>query len=349
MKKSLFYKIYFAVVALFVVALTVGLFVFSGWLEKYEAGQPENLVESTIEAYIKNGSFCEMRDNAGLLLSKYETEDSVKNFFETTVKDKEITYSSISKRVEGSDLGFGISADGQKFMNLYLKKASGGGYELTCAEFEETIYKEIKITAPANAEISVNGKPLEQELRSDLVAPAISESYLSGEIIKKQFATVSNLIGSTPLVTSGEGFTVTADDGGIYAITLSAEDPDGAAIEAFAVEAAKTYSCYLQKDSSVAALRQYLATDTEFYKNVSTSYITYVAEHVSYRFDDVSVSELHKFSDNLYSCRIKMTHVIVSKTGEEHNDYFDKYVYVYKSGNSLKAVDMQIYGGGAGE
>ena len=345
MKKSLFYKIYFAVIALFVVVLTVGLLILSSWLKDYETRQPENVVKDVIDMYIKDGKFCEMRDNAGLKLSTYETSDTAKAFFNSFIKDKTVTFASVSKRAEGSDLGFGISADGEKFMNVYLKKTADGGYELFSAEFEDTIYKTIKITMPSNADISINGKQLDQEARNDLTCPSISKSYFNGNIINKQYATVDNLIYDKPSVTTDDSFTVTADNGGLYAITLSAQDPDAAAIEDFALEAAKTCSSYLQKDETLAKLKQYLATDTEYYKNISTSYITYVAAHKGFRFDDVEVSELHKFTDNLYSCRVKMTHVIISDNGYEHNDYFDKYVYVYKTSNGLKAVDMQIYGG----
>ncbi len=349
MPKSLFYKIYFAVIALFAVALTVGLFMLNGWLKTYEAKQPENVVENVISTYIKDGKFCEMRDKAGLKLSAYENDDSVKAFFDATLKDKEITFASVSKRIEGSDLAFGISADNEKFMNLYLKKTENGGYEPLSAEFEAALYKSIKITTPANAEIKINGIDLADDSRVDLASPKISDNYLSGEIIKKQHADIDNLICGEPQISVADTFTVTAADGGIYAVTLSAEDPSAAAIKDFALNAAKTCSSFLQKDASAAELRKYLATDTEYYKNVSTSYITYVAKHKGFRFDDAEVSELHKFNDNLYSCRIKMTHVIISDKNEEHNDYFDKYVYIYKSGSTLKAVDMQIYGGGAGE
>ena len=171
MKKSLFYKIYFAVIALFVVVLTVGLLMLSSWLKDYEARQPENVVKDVINMYIKDGKFCEMRDNAGLKLSTYETSDTAKAFFNSFIKDKTVTFASVSKRAEGSDLGFGISADGEKFMNVYLKKTADGVYELFSAEFEDTIYKTIKITMPSNAAISINGKQLDQEARNDLTCP----------------------------------------------------------------------------------------------------------------------------------------------------------------------------------
>ena len=317
----------------------------SSWLKDYEARQPENVVKVVIDMYIKDGKFCEMRDNAGLKLSTYETSDTAKAFFNSFIKGKDITFASVSKRAEGSDLGFGLSADGEKFMNVYLKKTVDGGYKIFSAEFEDAIYKTIKITTPSNAEISVNGKQLELDARIDLANPAISSSYFNDNIINKQYAIIDDLIYGKPNVTTVDDFTVSADNDGLYAITLSTKDPDAAAIEAFALEAAKVCSSYLQKDESLAKLQQYLATDTKYYKNISTSYITYVAAHTGFRFDDIEVSELHKFTDNLYACRVKMTHVIISANGYEHNDYFDKYVYVYKTSNGLKAVDMQIYGG----
>ena len=38
--RSLFYKIYFSAIVIFVAALIIFLFVFGSWLKKYEAAQP---------------------------------------------------------------------------------------------------------------------------------------------------------------------------------------------------------------------------------------------------------------------------------------------------------------------
>lgn len=340
MFKSLFYKIYFAVIAVFLVLLTIGLIMLGGWLKGYEAGRPENVIEGVIENYVKSGKIVEMRDELGLKLSPFETADNVKLFFEQSIKDKEITYASISKKGEEDLEGYGISAGGERLMNVYLAK-SGDGYAVQSAELHKNFYQSAKVTMPADAEAFVNGIKISADSRQNLELPTLPTAYVGENIINKQFCVIENLINPEVKVTASEGFTVSQYDGGIFAVTKG----DDATITDFATSAAKTYACYLQKDAGIGEVRSYLATDTEFYKNVSTSYITYVAKHVSYRFDDVEVSELHRYSDNLYSCRVKMTHVIISENGEEHSDFFDKYVYVYKNGGSMKAIDMQNFAG----
>ncbi len=340
MFKSLFYKIYFAVIAAFAVLLTVGLIILNGWLAGYEAGRPENIIEGVIEDYVKTGKIVEMRDELGLQLSPFETSDNTKLFFEQNIKGKDLTYASISKKGEENLEGYGISANGERLMNIYLSKGDNG-YSVHSAELAKTFYQSVKITMPADAEVFVNGiKPSESD-RQNLELPTLPAGYVGESIINKQVCTIEKLLNPEVSVTVSEGFAVSQHDGGIFAVTKG----DDSVITDFAANAAKTYACYLQKDAGIGDVRKFLATDTEFYKNVSTSYITYVAKHIGYRFDDTEVSELHRYSDNLYSCRVKMTHIIVSENGEEHSDFFDKYVYVYKNGSTLKAIDMQNFAG----
>ena len=47
--KSLFYKIYFSVLAIATILLAVSLFALNGWLKNYENAQPETIVNNIIE------------------------------------------------------------------------------------------------------------------------------------------------------------------------------------------------------------------------------------------------------------------------------------------------------------
>ena len=72
----------------------------------------------------------------------------------------------------------------------------------------------------------------------------------------------------------------------------------------------------------------------------STANILYRTTMDPNDFEDIAFSEAHKYTDNLYSCRVKFTHIL--KLGQRtYKDYFDKYVYIEKVGNSLKVIDMQ--------
>ena len=53
--KSLFYKIYFSVIAVFLVLLTIGLFVLNLLLKAYEAAQPVGYINNIITEYFQKG------------------------------------------------------------------------------------------------------------------------------------------------------------------------------------------------------------------------------------------------------------------------------------------------------
>ena len=338
MPKSLFYKIYFSVIIAFALLLTIGLILLSGWLGNYEASKPEKIVESIIENHLATGKITELRDEFFLELSPFESNENIKPFYEENLKGKEFSYASISKKGGASTLSYGITADGKRIMNLHLKK-NGNKYAVYSSEFAKDLYSSVTITMPYDAKIFINGKQLEDNLRKNLELPKLPQKYVSENLKAKQTYTIEKLLCKNVTITCHKNFNIEQYASGDFSV-YSNIDKD---ITDFAEAAVKTYACYLQKDADISALSSVLATDTAFYKNVISSYITYVAEHTSYKFDDVEISEHHCYSENLYSCRVKMKHVMVSKTGEEHLDYFDKNVYVYKSGDTLKIIDMQNF------
>ncbi len=338
MVKSLFYKIYFSVIAAFILLLTIGLVLLSGWLGNYEASRPEKTVENIIENYLSTGKITEMRDEFFLELSPYEINENIKPFYEEKLKGKEFSYASISNKGDASTVSYGVAADGKRIMNIHLKK-NDNKYAVFASEFTKECYASVSVSLPKDAKVFINGKQIEDALCKNTDLPELPQKYIGENLKAKQVCTVEKLLSKNITVTCDENYTVNQYSSGDFSVSANIDKT----ITDFAENAAKTYACYLQKDADISALSGVLATDTEFYKNVVSSYITYVAEHTSYRFDDITISEQHCYSENLYSCRIKMKHVLVSKTGEEHFDYFDKNIYIYKSGDKLKVIDMQNF------
>ncbi len=347
--KSLFYKIYFSVIAVFAVLLVVMLISLNGWLGNYEAAQPDALVNKIVNEYVTANNVYGLNSISQLKLSPYETKEGVNAYFKALTSGKEISASSAVNRIEGSDLAYTVKADDQKILNVYLKKKEGSSsflatYEVMSVALPDDLYKNAQIVIPEGAEVAVNGVALKAEDKTAVQLPNIPEKYKNG-ISGGSIATLENLVSENLTVTAtanGNPLTVTQSDTQ-YIVAQDIDEATVTKITDFAKEASETYSAYMQNDSSMTAIKKYFATDTEFYDNLRKTDVIFALDHNGYRFEDVIAHDIYRFSDNLYKTRITLTQILV-KGGSQYKDYFDKNVYIYVNGDTMSVIDLRSSG-----
>lgn len=344
-QKSLFYKIYFAAVAVFAVLLITGLFIMHGRLADYEAAQPEPTVNRLIETKIKTGDIYSEREEYSLKLSPYETKESFNSALKELTNGKEITAASSSVKPKDCDVAYNIKAGDTVLFNVYLKKnGKTKKYAVSGLEFDSSVYKSFKITAPSDAEVKINGITVNPEDRADEKLPNIKSDLLkSDKLIKKQIITANDLLNKPESVTASSGgkeLTV-REDGGVYSVVQSFDEMK--AVGDIAGKAASVYAEYMQNDSNLASVKKYIDSDTDFYTNIRKSLVMFVLEHQSYAIKDLTVTDYHKYSDDLFSCRVRLVNAL-NRNGAIYEDKFDKYVYLRRDGNTYKAIDMQNTG-----
>lgn len=343
--KSVFYKAYFTVIALFSVALIIGLLVFRGWLADYEAAQPEPIVNKLIESHIKTGDLYSVKDKYNLKISDYETKSNFDSFLKSLTDGKELTGTTSAVKPEGCDAAYQIKADGEKILNVYLKKdGKTKRYFVSGCEFDSSVYKTLKITAASDAEIKINGVAVKAEDRKDEPLPDIKSDLLkSDKLIKKQIISITDLLNEPESVTatSGKKALTVENDSGVYSV---AEDfPEKSAVGDFAGKAASTYAEYMQNDSNLTNIKKYIDDTTELYKNIKSSLVIFSLDHEGHTIKDIKTTDFHKYNDSLFSCRVRLTNAL-KRNGAIYEDKFDKYVYLKKDGDTYKAIDMQNTG-----
>ncbi|MBQ5901286.1 MAG: hypothetical protein IIW86_05445 [Clostridia bacterium] len=348
-KKPLFYKIYFSVLAVFAVLLVVILFLLGGWLKDYEAGQPATIVNGIIENNLKTGNVYALKTGANLALSPYDAEDAVNAAVKSKVEGKEFSASSSAKRPEGCDMAYVVKSGDEKIMQVYLRrvgKASAIGtskYEVMGCELDKSFYTEINLSMPENAEIEINGVPLDKKERKDVeLTDSIKKELGNKEYNSRQTAKLKNLISADVTVTAtqdGKKLEV-VKNGNDISVLQFVEEKEKADILKFATDASKTYAAYMQEDSSLGKVAAYFDKKCEFYENIRTSLVMFALDHESYRFDDVKNGDVYKYSDDVYCCRVEFTQVLVRR-GKEYKDHFKKNIFLKKSGKSYLVFDMQ--------
>lgn len=347
-KKPLFYKIYFSVIALFLIVLTAALIWLNGWLKSYEAAQPVNLINSITQEHLKTGNIAYLQENCGLKISPYETQDGLNEFVKNEITGKELTAVVSAKRPDGCDAAYTIKAADKKLLNIYLKKDANSAsflptYTVLGSEFDDDFYKSITVTMPQNAVISVNGVKLDDTLRKDSEIPEFAKKYLEGEKTEKpQTATIDKLLSDNVSITAeldGKKTDVIKSDN-TYSVYQYIDSSAKQKIQSVATGGSKAYAGYMQADATLAEVAAYFDTSCDFYKNIRSSYTDHILEHTAAGFDDLENDEVFKYSDNIYSCHVKFTQIL-KRNGMEYKIYFDKYVFLRRSGDSFKIIDIK--------
>ncbi len=347
-KRSIFYKIYFSFIALFLVALTLMLLRLGGWLKSYEAAQPINLINNITDTYLKNGELDYLRDNFSLKISPYETEENMNSFFQNNIKDKTLSTVLSSARPEGTDAAYVVKADDKKILNIYLNKDDSSAsflpkYTVAFCEFDKDFYKTISVTMPHNSTVSINGKALIDADCKEIGIPQFVEKYLKNEnAVKQKAAEITNLLSDEVIVTaeqSGKQIDVKKADNS-YSVYQYIDENVKKNIRNVATEGSKAYANYMQGDATLSDVAAYFDTGSDFYKNIRSSYTDHILEHSLMGFDNVVNDEIFKYSDNIYSCRVDFTQVL-KRNGMTYKIYFKKYVFVQKNGDSFKIIDIK--------
>lgn len=345
--KSKFYKAYFSVIAVFIILLAAFLVYLRGWLVDYEAAQPEPMVNSIIEKYIKTDNFYKVNDIAPLNVSPYESKETINETVSKATAGKKLTVASTASRVEGCDVAYTVKADDKKIITVYFKKTADSSsllakYEVISIAFDESFYKSITVTMPYGSQVKINGAALDEKGFKTLDLPDIPDKYKGKDLKGEWLATVENLLSTEVNVEATKNGTklVVSKEDEQYNIAEPIDDKLKKELSDFAKKASETYSAYMQSDSSLAAVRKYLATDTEFYENVRTSDVNFVMSHDGFDFEDIKSHSVQKLSDKLYSCHVTLTQIL-KRGGEKYRDYYSKIVYIYVDGDDMLVVNMQ--------
>ena len=146
----------------------------------------------------------------------------------------------------------------------------------------------------------------------------------------------------TAIAPDGSSADVIADSANkSFTVMLNSDKALESEYAEYAMNVAKEYSKMMEADSYWGAVSVYFDPDSDIYQNVYESAQTtmFVIDHNGYRFEDETIGSFYKYNDDVFSCRIKFTHVLVSGT-QEYKDYFDSTLIFRKNGDTYKVCGM---------
>lgn len=347
-KTRLFYMIYGISSAVILAIFLILLIPLNSWLVNYEAAQPHQAADKVFRELFEQKNWAAVYTAAGLQESKFENSDSFAAFMNTKVGDKQLTCLETSAGLSG-DRKYVVRLGDEKIATYTLGMTGEGDnvqWELKKLELNGLQGAAVNIVKLPGHTIYVNGVALDASYTVRTVT-TLAEDYLpagiTGYNVEQQC--VSGLF-TMPLVTAknaaGQDVTVTLDEkSGYYTTVVADTTPITDTENALAVKAAEANGKFMIRAINKYDLGNVFDTSSKIYKSLVEA-DSYVQGYRNPKFEDMTISDLYRYSDTLFSVRVVMT-LSVTRTADGGTKTFpmdNTYFFSKKSDDKWMVTEM---------
>lgn len=325
MKKRmpLFYKIYFASIALFFVLLVVFLIWLNGAVHNYNQSIPETISERFFDSTFKNLNPEKIIQMSDTKPSEFETEGMLKSYIET-VFSGDISYTSVSNG-KSHQKKYIVKSGEHKIAEYFLEKDAENKWAASKIGLflPEERSKIVKILS--SGKLLVNGKEVsekyvtsttdgkwQQYLPNDTQAP-YWVTYTLPRLYQQPEIKVIDRNNNLPRLVEEKGI-ITEEI--IY-------DQQEQEIVSRIKDGALQYAICMQNDAKKNTVYPYFKKGTELYKRIQSVETAFVWEHNGYDFEDVEISEYFRYDPSTISLRISYTHVLKMNGKQDYRNFAD--------------------------
>ncbi|MBQ7400155.1 MAG: hypothetical protein IJW06_06835 [Clostridia bacterium] len=318
----LFYKIYFCCIIVFIILLSVTLFLLSSFISDYNKGIPE-----TVSKQFFNDTFVKLDTGTLLEMSKiepceFETAGDIENSLKNILASN-LTYTSVSS--DGNEKKYIVKAGDYKCASFSLTPDKNGDYHpaslsLFLPKKASKVYKILDTSS-----LYINGKKVGDEYIISR-EEHISAKYLPENVKKPEWVLYSvDGLTKEPEATivdrNGNAASFIEEDGILKEDIVY--DPEETEIIDRIVKGAEQYAICMQDDAPKSSVYPYFERGTDLYSSISTVLNIFVWDHSSYAIEDEKVTEFFRYDENTVSLRVSFTHVLKMYGQEDYRDITD--------------------------
>ncbi len=324
-KLSLFYKIYFSLLIVFAVALTIGCICLAIFIKDYNEGINETVSQRFFENNFLNLNTENIIELSGIKPNEFETEEDVKAFITNSFKDNELSYTSVSSVGNDEIKKYIVKSGDYKVATFILKPDEKNDYYVDSLELHLSGSSNKQIQILDTSKLFINGIEVSDEyikktephenavyLPENVTAPMWVTYEITGLTKEPEYKVVDRN-GSEPELVETNGV---LKENIVF-------DTDEENITARLLEAAKQYAKCMQSDASKPSVLKYFKNGTDLYESIRTAENYFVRDHASYSFVNESVSEFMRYDENTVSCRIIFTHLLHRAGNVDYKDFTD--------------------------
>lgn len=173
MRRSLFWKIYFIVIAVFICLLIVGAIIFSVWLSDYESSQNTIEVDRVLSMF-ENGAYSEIISHTDVVRAGLVNSSEYEAKLKEAAEGKTFSYVKTFSYDRFESPSYIIKADGKDLCKLTLRKSdktSRFGFSLYEFDYiSDFAFSDIKVVflAPEGAAAYIDGKRVDDIFKKTL-------------------------------------------------------------------------------------------------------------------------------------------------------------------------------------
>lgn len=345
-KISLFYKVLLAIVLVLLAAFCYIRFgLLRPWLTRFEAAQPKHTSQEVFADLFSPADWGRVYDLAGLEAGLYGDREGFARSMEELTSGQELTLVETSAGLSGA--------------RRYIVKAGGdsvAAFTLAGSETEEgqTVWQldkvelllgqtgTVSVRAPEGWSVRVNGVELEKDCVAQRVETA-AERYLPEGVHGRRtvlWQTQTSAIRQAEvnvLDQDGRAAPVRYEDG-CFVAGRSEEEPDEEARTAL-LGAAKTYARFMIRESTSEQLRRYFDSESQIYDTIRKSEI-WIKNTVGHSFENEEISEYCRYSQELFSARVRMDMNVKRTNGTLKGYHVDSTFFFRRTAAGWRAYEM---------
>ncbi len=353
----IFYTIYFLFILAFFGATYLGLNWLHGWLSDFEAAQPTLKAEQVFQEVFTDPDWGALYESAGAKDSPYEGKEQYVKYMEEKVGDSKLTYMETSAGLDKTKKKFIVKLGDEKVATFTLTDRNQVGdmdlsgltdlenikdmtdipdWQLGAVEvfFERvgTYY----IVKMGDHTVSVNGVELDDSFTIQM-ATTVAEKYLP-EGTNGFITCIQQVDGlmevPTVVITdkNGENVEVTYDEASRTFTAKTENNTVSDELDTIALEAAKAYSQWMIDElHDRAVIAKYFDASSDAYSRIVKSTELWMQNHAGYRFENDSVTDYARYSDDIASVKVKTDLIVTRLDGSEKVWEFNQSMFFRKN------------------
>lgn len=310
---AVFYGIYLLLIIAFFIGMSYVMGLLSDWLIRFEASQPETKSQEVFEQLFKDPDWNELYHMAGFQDTLFESKDSYATYMENKVGSQELTYVKTSAGLSGGHK-YIIKLGDENLGTFTLQNDVEGELEIpdwkldTVEMFMERL-EDVTIRTQPGRTVSINGIPMSESYIVAKTSTVLDEYAPEGFHGDRTVTYYTDGLLMTPEVT------ITDEDGNQLECAYDAETDTYYEVLPTPPQITKAqYDTILGATQAYAKfmigvygtnLNNHFNTSSDLYKSILSNELWFRG-YTGYYFGEETISEYHRYSDDMFSARIQI-------------------------------------------
>lgn len=337
--------------AVFVILSGIVFVYLYGLLKDYEASEPNNVMEEFV-GNMTADSIGSLLEDTDMELTEFESMDVLEDYFVSKVADKEITYKRKSGEFTQSTPVYVLTAGEEVIAKVTLKESGKNSHnfsEWKIGSIEFTDYEsetqEVTILAPANAEVFVNGVKVGDSYKSQ-EDTIVTETKNIGDYTESAYMSSYKIAGlmKAPDITAtldGSSLGVVANEG-TYEVSFPTDEALLAEQQGNIKVIMEDYGRYIINRGNLETLLSHTVGTAKTYLSDIPAVWAYLwGVQYTYEFQNESITDLVKYSENCFSVEVYFDLVVDFNTGNDIKKTSMTYIFVKQDNNWYLADFIQ--------